>query len=687
MDTNQIVAYKMMQYFSQGGFQHGRFYRRDRRDILTEHEEMRKHWNQTWSDPNMCPVTNYAPSDHFSIAPLRDLVPITLKEMKKEGVYRGTCLLLQNVGDSFKAVGISMIGEDIDGNVEKVSLYHWIPQSWQFGTKLTCSNFFPVGMKFVIKEPFYKKSLDGHSLIRVDSPSDFITLYQNDPLIKNLVFPTKIKRLSDVNDIKMKANKYFQSNDYLSALYWYSYALDLDPTNSVIWCNQALCNLQLKRWTNALRDAVTGLKIDSANVKLHFRKGKALYHLGQYESAIEAFTDAKHAHTDKVNDLDGIMDEIQSCHRRVEESKGNFNLDLLWGVGVKEISLVDCAEFVHASIKIESIKGKGVGIVAKEPIEAGTLVVVSHAFAIVFGKDKGIGWNEDSDSMQLSGSDESLLLHQVVNKLCFEPSTIDFFTLYDKVTRLSSLEARRDCQDFSIQRIEGIVKVNSFGVTEQFLKGTRNFDRLQAEKETGNGLWIYPSYFNHSCNYNCVWLNRGDIMMIRTAKSIKIGEELTIPYVGNTPLAQRITALKSKDFVCKCENCIDEKSDLMQGGIEILMEKCTKMAKQGGSVSEWEKMFQMGERYKHGTIRWMCAIQLIIHGNMQVKKKYSKYILDDTQISTDSLESIVLLSVKLKQSNAHDLAKLFVQKADQMHKILFGDSPKLKKCMMDKYTK
>jgi hypothetical protein len=109
-------------------------------------------------------------------------------------------------------------------------------------------------MKFVIKEPFYTQDDDDHSHIRVDSPSDFIILYQNDPLVKNLVFPTKIKGLSDVNDIKLKGNKYFQSNDHLAALYWYSYALDLDPTNSVIWCNRTMCNLQLKRWTHALKD-------------------------------------------------------------------------------------------------------------------------------------------------------------------------------------------------------------------------------------------------------------------------------------------------------------------------------------------------------------------------------------------------------------------------------------------------
>jgi hypothetical protein len=77
-------------------------------------------------------MTYYSPSDHFSASPLSDLVPITLKDMKKEGPYRGKCLILQNVVDPFQSVGITLIGEDIDGSVEKISLHHWIPQNQNF---------------------------------------------------------------------------------------------------------------------------------------------------------------------------------------------------------------------------------------------------------------------------------------------------------------------------------------------------------------------------------------------------------------------------------------------------------------------------------------------------------------------------------------------------------------------------
>jgi hypothetical protein len=203
----------------------------------------------------------------------------------------------------------------------------------------------------------------------------------------------------------------------------------------------------------------------------------------------------------------------------------------------------------------------------------------------------------------------------------------------------------------------------------------------------GIGLWVYPSYFNHSCNYNCFWMNRGDVLMIRTIKRIKTGEELTIPYVAYAPLAERMDGLKSKDFVCNCKDCIDEKPDLILGDIKLLREKCYELMKRSASsISEWERMLQVGQRYKHGDIRWLCAFHLIIFGNMDIKTKYSKYILGDDQISTYCLKHLVVLAKKMMDAHAPELAVKFYDKMNHMYKILFGDAPIFRKSQFTQYS-
>jgi hypothetical protein len=168
--------------------------------------------------------------------------------------------------------------------------------------------------------------------------------------------------------------------------------------------------------------------------------------LGRYKLTIEAFTDAKISCTTESDDIAAIKVAIQECRVRIEESMGKFNLDSIWGSAQKKRGMVDCAEFVHGSIRIDKIEGKGVGVVAKENIEAGTLIVVSRAVAIVREKETPLnGCGPDSDCMPESYSElYNLLVSQVVNRLCFEPPNIGIFTLYDNISRLSTLDARRE---------------------------------------------------------------------------------------------------------------------------------------------------------------------------------------------------------------------------------------------------
>lgn len=49
------------------------------------------------------------------------------------------------------------------------------------------------------------------------------------------------------------------------------------------------------------------------------------------------------------------------------------------------------------------------------------------------------------------------------------------------------------------------------------------------------GLWLAPSFFNHSCSeHNCVWDISGEFMTVRAIGEIKKGEELTVAYQSPT---------------------------------------------------------------------------------------------------------------------------------------------------------
>ncbi|CAM6118575.1 unnamed protein product [Calypogeia fissa] len=75
------------------------------------------------------------------------------------------------------------------------------------------------------------------------------------------------------------------------------------------------------------------------------------------------------------------------------------------------------------------------------------------------------------------------------------------------------------------------------------------------------GVWLLPSFINHSCAPNCHRMIVGETIFIRAAVSIAAGEELTLPYFDIfEPLTIRDAHCKTFGFRCECPRCTFERS-------------------------------------------------------------------------------------------------------------------------------
>jgi len=96
----------------------------------------------------------------------------------------------------------------------------------------------------------------------------------------------------------------------------------------------------------------------------------------------------------------------------------------------------------------------------------------------------------------------------------------------------------------------------------------------------GSGLWIMPSYINHSCWPNSVRSFLGDLLIVRAARDIREGEEITINYLENESSVQerQKSFYSGWDFNCKCTLCEIETAE--QQGVrdkrQELVEKARK---------------------------------------------------------------------------------------------------------------
>ncbi|CAD6202233.1 unnamed protein product [Miscanthus lutarioriparius] len=78
----------------------------------------------------------------------------------------------------------------------------------------------------------------------------------------------------------------------------------------------------------------------------------------------------------------------------------------------------------------------------------------------------------------------------------------------------------------------------------------------------GVGLWVLPSFINHSCHPNARRTHIGDHAIVHASRDIKAGEEITFPYFDVlVPVSKRREASRAWGFECKCDRCRFEAED------------------------------------------------------------------------------------------------------------------------------
>ncbi|KAH7696208.1 TPR domain-containing protein [Aphelenchoides avenae] len=173
-------------------------------------------------------------------------------------------------------------------------------------------------------------------------------------------------------------------------------------------------------------------------------------------------------------------------------------------------------------------------MVATKDVQKGTLLLVSKAFATV-----GAWQSVDA------------LAHAVAEKLKRRPEmAVEISALYDGNPREAGAPAPKGVPD--VYRLEKICKNNCFG-----FDGKGDFNGWEYK-----GLWIMPSYFNHSCLRNAAHNFNLDVMTVFTIADIKEGEEVTLSY-GDPYDAykQRKELFMNFGFICKCRLCELDRTD------------------------------------------------------------------------------------------------------------------------------
>ncbi|KAG9730506.1 SET domain-containing protein, partial [Aureobasidium melanogenum] len=481
---------------------------------------------------------------------------IFLKDLKFETHHRGSFLLLHVFCQPFRKAAVMAAVEDETGDVDRVALYH---------TKeaLRAFEVVPEGTVVTVKEPFYHLEEDGRYVLRVDHPSDMVVLEQHHKL-----YPEQWQNREEIQltapEWKREGNKAFVREEYPEAHRCYTTGLArLGPEADEgmrdlmrdLYHHRSSTNLQLHRYDATILDAFLSTsngRDDTSKAKdseAWFRRGRANYQLGHYADALKAFERMLML---APSDSKGHEELKKTKTRLLEQQQGAYNFAEIIDEVTKNGYFADRASFVSKT-EVRQTQDRGRGLFASQDIRMGDLILCEKAFMAAHPDDR-------------TPNSRSQVWLDSVQKVTDNPSqSKDLLGLYagqpsTSPTSAPMIDGSPVVDTFKVSRL---LDLNGFSFAvgrESQAYGTSARMTMTTPKSTG--LWIRIANANHACLSNAVRSFIGDLIILRAAKDIKNGEEITISYQNPAPLLEdrQKVFVSSWGFRCNCLLCTSEAS-------------------------------------------------------------------------------------------------------------------------------
>jgi hypothetical protein len=197
---------------------------------------------------------------------------------------------------------------------------------------------------------------------------------------------------------------------------------------------------------------------------------------------------------------------------------------------------------------------------------------VAKPFAAAFeDESKEPLWALDFLDDTIQTSTAFITYHKTIERIAMNPSRYaELFNLYggDSYPPLPETisahqyplpeSALKFPFDVDVMRIHVICTYNRFGFNS--VNDLATFGRPKPKKNklktTPAGLYLFPSYFNHSCVPNAEREQFGEAMVIRATRNIAKRDEIFLSYMGtSSDYEERKNTLKRWIAVCDCELC------------------------------------------------------------------------------------------------------------------------------------
>ena len=488
-----------------------------------------------------------------------DLVPGIIHSNKV--IYAKVC-----VDELSKTTGCYTIIEDEYGQCARIGIYNITKRLLHYLIK---------GTKIAIVNPFYKCGLDGFHFIRIDSPDEVLVIIDEEE-----------GGNKSSEDHKKEGNKFFDSAEYHKAIECYTRAIEIDKSNPVYLRNRAFCFVKLELYEEALLDSEAAVKLDPNNHKCLYRMATAWSGLGDHEKSVNILQGINK----NVNSSD-VTSFLKTERTLLTNARGEFDFDEI-EKKLKQGEDVVIGDYI-GPVAIGPSPTHGHGVFATRDIQKGELLVVCKAVAY-FGTEmkkledqlyhEYLEFNTETDEASGLSTCERKIIQILTEKISTSKlSAFRIFYLHNKRLNKDSVNIEiytgkgyhliRDKAKppYQAELIRTIASQNMFSVRYENEQSLESVDVISHA-----GIWLLPSYINHSCNPNTYFCILRDICIVRACSFIPKNGELTLSCLNlfsEFNLGERRASLKKMQRFCNCNSCEFESdannTDILQRAIDL----------------------------------------------------------------------------------------------------------------------
>ena len=333
------------------------------------------------------------------------------------------------------------------------------------------------------------------------------------------------KKQEQIKKLRKKGNTHIKNGEYDKAIDAFLEGLQLEPNNESLLKNLSNLYYEIKDYQNAENYSSLLLQIDNKNLEANNIKFNSLLRIGKKEEAndfleksevlknqgnyieLKSLSDPEYAKANK--------DKIELYNYQKENSLEKYKLNIRKLFKLEEeqfyIDSKYAPEYHNPKLTLLEKQEHGTKIIANEDIKKGELLCVSKALLVH--------------------------LEQSINDFEFFTKIFNEFT-NDQKNQFLTLSREENLNLTLNERIENghletdYSKLITTYNHNCYAIGQGSLGFLKPYPYEGSGCFIYPAYFNHSCDPNTFRFTIGDIFILLAMRDINKNEEVCTIYVG-----------------------------------------------------------------------------------------------------------------------------------------------------------